>query len=164
MSNQKLIEDNIKLVYHIIHKCYPSWINDEDVVQAGMLGLCKAADTWDESKSKFSTYAGACISNEIKIEFRNRKKHNGVLSLDYEMTDDRGEDVSLGELCVGEEDVEFVDLVEFNKRLTPKDREIIGLRQQGLTTAEIGKIFGCSSTTISRKLRKMIATFKNLNS
>jgi len=162
MKNQ-LIEDNMNLVYYLIHKYYPTYANDEDIVQAGMLGLCKAADSFDESKSMFSTYASRCILNAIKHEFRNRKKHQGVLSLDYPVSDDEGKEVSFGDLCVGDEDVEFVDLAGFNDKLTPMEQEIVKLRKQGLTIHEIGKRIGREQSTVSRKLRKIIALWRSIN-
>lgn len=159
----KLIEDNITLVHYLIRKYYPTFTNDDDIIQAGMLGLCKAADSFDASKSAFSTYAGRCILNEIKLEFRRRKKHQGVLSLDYKMTDDDGKEVSFGDLCVGDEDVEFVDLAEFNEQLSPEEREIVRLRKQGLGVCDIAKQLGYAQSSISRKLRKIIALWRSIN-
>ena len=80
MNKNELIEKNMNLVYFVISKYYPTFIHDEDIVQSGMLGLCKAADKWDESKSKFSTYAGRCIRNEINQEFIRRKPFSKVIS------------------------------------------------------------------------------------
>lgn len=81
MNDDKLIKDNIPLVYHIINKYYPTYTKDEDIIQAGMLGLVKASKNYSNQKSKFSTYAGVCIRNEIVNELRYRQKHSAV-SLD----------------------------------------------------------------------------------
>lgn len=162
MKNQ-LIEDNMNLVYYLIHKYYPTYANDEDIVQAGMLGLCKAADSFDESKSTFSTYASRCILNSIRMEFRSRKKHYGVLSLDYKVTDDEGSEVSFGDLCVGEEDVEFIDTSKFNNQLTPKETELLDLLQQGLTSREIAKKLNCCPHTVANRKRRILGKWRKIN-
>ena len=92
MSKEKLIEDNMKLVYFIVHKYYPAFGKNEDVIQEGMVGLVKAADTWDESKSKFSTYACACILTEIRTYFKQQSKHQNVLSLDKVLPNSKREE------------------------------------------------------------------------
>ena len=103
MMKNKLIEDNMSLVYFIINKYYPTYITDEDIVQAGMLGLCKAGDTWNEDKGAFSTYAAICIRNNIRMEFRGRGKHQGVLSLDYELPEtEDGAIITLGDMVADE--------------------------------------------------------------
>ena len=78
----KFIEQNISLVYFVINKYYPSFINDDDIVQCAMVGLCKAANRWDSSKSKFSTFASSWIKNEIKSELRKRNSRKIEISLE----------------------------------------------------------------------------------
>ena len=46
MNRGEFIEQNINLVYVVIREYYPMFISDEDIIQCGMLGLCKAADKW----------------------------------------------------------------------------------------------------------------------
>lgn len=155
MSKEQLIKDNMNLVYHLINRYYPTFKNDEDIVQTGMLGLCKAADTWDSEKSVFSTYAGTCILNEIKLEFRNRKKHSGVLSLDYETTDSEGKQVPFGDLVVGSEDVDYVDTSNFDNTLTSFEQRVVELRKQGMSALEIANQLNCGKQRIQKTLRKL---------
>lgn len=77
--DREFIEQNMNLVYYIIHKYYPAFSKDEDVIQSGMLGLCKASLHYDERKGKFSTYAGATIKNEIVNELKGK---SNAFSLD----------------------------------------------------------------------------------
>lgn len=72
VDRDKLIQDNIPFVYYIIHKYYPTFSKDEDIIQSGMVGLVKAANKFDASKGKFSTYAGVIIKNEIAKELKLR--------------------------------------------------------------------------------------------
>lgn len=152
---KKLIEDNKKLVYYIINQFYPNLITDEDIVQCGMLGLCRAANTWDESKSKFNTFAGRCIRNEINHELYRRNKHKGVLSLDYEYSDSSGDDITLQDMIVGQDDVDYVDIDSIYQQLSPIERDIVDLRRKGMTIKEIAKQVGCCYQNVSKHLRKI---------
>lgn len=82
MDKNTLICDSIPFVYYIINKYYPTFIHDEDVIQAGMLGLCIAADKYDARKSKFSTFAGKVIKNNIASELKRRLKESDHVSLE----------------------------------------------------------------------------------
>lgn len=154
---QQLIEDNMGLVYHIVRRDYPTYINDEDIIQCGMLGLCKAAEKWDETKSKFPTYAGICIKNEIVIEFRRRAKHQGVLSLDYEIDEEDGGKCCFGDFIASDEDVGYVDLEIDSKRLTKRQAEIFELCKQGMTCADIARKLGVSKQYIWKTVRRLRA-------
>lgn len=74
--------DNIPFVYYIIHKYYPTFAKDEDIIQSGMVGLVKAANKFDSTKGKFSTYAGVIIKNEIAKELKLRVNDSQTVSLD----------------------------------------------------------------------------------
>lgn len=74
----RLVEDNIPLVGYIVGKHYrnaPQLGEFDDIIQIGSIGLCKAAETYRPDKGfKFSTYAGRCIRNEIKMALRAQKQ------------------------------------------------------------------------------------------
>lgn len=154
MNRQQLIEDNMNLVYFLISKRYPTFIGDDDIAQCGMIGLCRAADTWNEDKSAFSTYASSCILNEIKREFRTRCKHQDTLSLDYTYPNEEGQ-APLGDFIVGMDDVDIVDDTPFYNQLNSLERQIVGYKRQGLTTAEIAEKLGCKTRSITYYLRKL---------
>ena len=92
MNNPKqFIEKNIDLVYFAINKYYPSFSKDEDIIQCGMIGLCKAVDKWGQ-KGKFSSYATKCILNEIRQELKNRGKRKVEISLESWLEGNKNED------------------------------------------------------------------------
>ena len=161
--NNNLVEDNMNLVYFLIRTYYPTFIQDEDIIQCGMLGLCKAATTWEEDKSTFSSYASYCILNEVRNEFKRRKKHSSQLSLDYETQDNEGEVSTLSDIIPGEVDVEYVDLDGFYKELTPRQKRVFELKQLGLTHTIIGQNLGCSHEIINREVRKMRKIWRKTN-
>lgn len=81
-AKNKLIIDNIPLAYYMVHKYYPTFSKDDDIIQAALLGLTKASEKFDERKGKFSTYAGVIIRNEIARELKRRLKEQANISLD----------------------------------------------------------------------------------
>lgn len=163
MNRQQLIEDNMNLVYFVLHKYYPTFVMDEDVIQTGMVGLCKAGSTWDEEKGVFSTYAVQCIQNLINNYFRDNKKHKNLLSLDYQVRGKDGESTSFGDLQVGEEDVDYVNVEDVYNKLSPKDKMIFDMRSAGLTNDDIGKYLGCSGSAIQQRVRKIRKIWRKVN-
>lgn len=153
MTRQKLIEDNMNLVYSVISKEYPTYINDEDIVQCGMVGLCNAAEKWNDSKSTFSTFAWKCIRNEIVQEFRRRMKHQCVLSLDYEVNDEDGGRSTFGDCIVGDEDVCYVDTNLIS--ITARERQVFDLYKTGLNHVEVAKKLGVSKQYVWKVMRKI---------
>ena len=145
----------MKLVYHIVNRYYPTYIHDEDIIQTGMLGLCKAAETWSEEKSEFSTWACKCIRNEILNEFRRRKKHQGILSLDYEVDCGDGEKTTFGDFCVGDEDVQYADIDYATDHLSPKENQIITLKQSGMSIEDIATTTGSTRQYVWKVVRKL---------
>ena len=67
-DQKKLVEDNMRLVHHIIRTYF--YINNADVyeeyVAVGNMYLCLAASRYDDTKSKFATYASSYILGGIK--------------------------------------------------------------------------------------------------
>lgn len=149
-----LIEQNQKLVYYIISHEYPGYLRDDDLVQAGMLGLCEAANRWDETKSNFGTFAGNWIRGEIKKEFVRRKKNSGVWSTDRMIGDDDDER-ELGDLLGREDDTTHLNIEDFRNTLHPHEQMVFDLRNEGLNTEEIAVKTGRNIQTIRRITRNI---------
>lgn len=148
---KKLIEDNITLVYGVVSKEYPTFIHDEDIISRGTLGLCKAANTWNPEKTKFSTYAWNCIRNEINIEFRQRNKYSNVISLDTTL----GDDLTLEEVIVGSKDIDYSDDDSFYTTLTADERKVLMMKGKGYNTLEISETTGHNRRKVCRLLRNV---------
>lgn len=72
LNRDKLVEDNLKFVHYILRKNFKV-SNDlyEDCFQEGCLGLCLAAERFDESKGlSFTTYASSYIIGYIQTFLR----------------------------------------------------------------------------------------------
>ena len=86
-------------------------------------------------------------------EFKSRNKHNGVLSLDYELISENGERTSFGDLVVGEEDVLYVDDCE--SQLTPPQKQILELLKKGVRPKDVAKILDTTTQNVYWTQRKI---------
>lgn len=156
-SQRLLVEDNMKLVYHVISHEYPTFRGDEDIIQNGMLGLCRAAMKWDASKGcKFSTYACVCIRSAIKQELRARQPHTEVISLDSPLT----EDLTLEDTISGEDDLGFIDY-SFLNDLTEDERFIFDLKTRGYDVKDIQRLTGYELWKIRKIIRIIRVKYKH---
>lgn len=81
MAIEEVVEKNQNLIYYIIKK-YIKYFDQEDLFQAGMIGLLKAYKNYDEQIGvKFSTYAFSSIYGEVKKYIREDK--NIKISREY---------------------------------------------------------------------------------
>ena len=71
-AREKLVEENVGLVWCVVKRFYGRGVEAEDLFQIGSIGLLKAIDKFDLSYDvKFSTYAVPMISGEIKRFLRD---------------------------------------------------------------------------------------------
>lgn len=153
----------MKLVYHIVHRYFPKYSQDEDIIQVGMIGLCYAAETWDETKGLFSTYGGRCVHNNIILElkYRGRKGRSNInLSLDYPAPNSEGDEAAFGDFIVGDYDVEFVDLQSFYDTLNTQQQQLFDLLYIGVSPLEIARKLDVSHQTIYQRIRLLRTRWK----
>lgn len=158
-NHDELITQNMRLVYYIISREYPTHLHDDDIIQCGMLGLCKAAERWDETRGTFANYAGQWIRGEIKREFVRRKKYKGELSLEYEYDDE----LTMSDLIVGESDIGYVD-DGFYQNLLPEEQKVFDLSNKGYSSDEIASICAIGRQKVRKILRVIRLKWKKLNS
>ena len=71
-KREQTISQNIGLVHACAHRFKGRGIEYDDLFQAGCMGLCKAADAFDETRGvRFSTYAVPKIAGEIRRFLRD---------------------------------------------------------------------------------------------
>ena len=71
-SKELLVNENLPLVWSLVHRYKNTYYDKEDLFQIGCLGLLKAIDKFDISFNvAFSTYAVPLILGEIKKFFRD---------------------------------------------------------------------------------------------
>ena len=79
-------EDNQKLVYNTINRCFPLLRDDEDLYQEGCIGLWRAVQTYDPTiEVRFSTFAERVIRNHCIDYLRALKSRSRVTE---ELTED----------------------------------------------------------------------------
>ena len=138
-AREILIERNLRLVAHIAKKYYYSGCDNDDLISIGTIGLIKAIDSFHpESGTRFATYAGKCLQNEILMFFRAQKKRTMECSLgDAVETDKDGNPLTYMDIICTEDDIaEQIDLkIKIEKMmkgissvLSPTEKQIIVLR------------------------------------
>lgn len=156
-AKEQLVLGNIGLVGMVLKRLNQN-PQDEDLFSIGIIGLLKAINTYDTEKGfEFSSYSAMVIRNEILMSFR-KKKISVAFSLDAPYPLDNGGSVSYGEMIEGdkgfeEEALSNCDIRESFRRLSERDRRIIGLRVQGKTQGEIAGELGLSQSYVSRIIK-----------
>ena len=159
-AKQQLMADNVKLVRFLISKYYPHWVDDEDLIQVGMVGLCKAANYWNDNKeTMFTPYASKVILNEVKEEFKHRIKEKEIQSCSLGTILYDNNDMTLEDVLADEECLEYANTsIEFNEfldTLNDRERQIVKLRLRGLLQDDIADILGVSRQAVSQQLIKV---------
>lgn len=165
-ARNKLIIRNMRLVAHIIKKYYTNYADQEDLISIGTIGLIKSIDTYDtKNGTKFATYAGKCVQNEILMHFRSQKKLAMESSIDdtIEFDKDGNPLTYIDIISVEDNIVEQIDLkskkemIEYavDKLLDKRERAIIRLRyglweSKPITQREVAAKLGISRSYVSR--------------
>ena len=171
-ARNKLIEHNLRLVAHIVRKYYSSAKEQDDLVSIGTIGLIKAIDSYKyDSGTKFATYAGKCLQNEILMYFRSQKKLSQEVSINETIDIDKDGNpltyidiISVDDTISDELDIKMnsqkVSRI-INNCLDKREKEIIVLRYglsggKPLTQREVAAKLGISRSYVSRIEKKAI--------
>lgn len=106
----KLILNNLGLIYKVmkdLHCDFTDEENKEDIYYQGLIGLIKAVDTYDETKST-SKYFYICIANQIKLFFKLKtaqKRYSKLKSISLDQPY-QGNDLYLIDILPSEENIE----------------------------------------------------------
>lgn len=168
--SEYLMQQNKKLVYHLIGKYYNSngYPEYSDFVSNGLFGLYKAILTFDVNKgNKFSSYAAICIDNEIKMMLRRLRKHQNVLSINTILSkDNEGHVLQYEDVLQDMKDEVNYDMVIIRDaikdiELTELEKKVVSLRMKDKTQQEISDILGFSQSYVSRILKRAQNKFEN---
>ena len=176
-ARQRLIEHNLRLVSHIVHKYTVPGYTQDDLVSVGALGLIKAVNTFKpESGSQLSTYAARCIENEILMLLRASKKKRGEVSLSDPIgTDGEGNDISFIDILgtppgqVEDEVVRRISMARVRrlvKTLPKKERLVIEMRYGLLDGVahpqhEVAALLGISRSYVSRMEKRAVGLLRS---
>ena len=174
-----MIENNLRLVAHIVKKYVPVEWENEDLLSVGTIGLIKAVDSYQSSRgSKLSTYAAKCIENEILMTLRGEKKRRREVSLfDPIGTDKEGNEIRLVDVIEGDDrdlpaELDRNDLLcrlkpILNRVLDEREQKIIAMRyglaeNREMTQREVAERLGISRSYISRIEKKALLKMKDM--
>lgn len=174
MYDEKLVIDNVNLIYLALKKLY-LYDKRDDYFDVGMIGLVKGARTYDKTKGiAATTYLYRCIYSELCMTFR-KKDPDGILSLNKEMNreaDDRittledtiPSDVNIEEEMILKEQKEemYNEILKLNKR----EKLVICLSYgvggyEKITEKEIAKILKISQAQVNRIKNKTVKKIRN---
>ena len=156
-SRDEFVVDNMKLVYGVLHRYYPNWVTDEDIVQVGTIGLINAVDTYDSTKGEFSSYAYACILNEIRGEFKRMGRRIKPISLSkvVHVNEFNDEEMTLEDVIPGDTDVSYVNEEDLLKLLDERELKIYKLLKLGYRQDIMAKMLGLKASTLRMSVRRI---------
>lgn len=165
-SRNKLIEHNLRLVAHIVKKFESKYVDQDDLISIGTIGLIKGVDTFSNDKGvRITTYCARCIENEVLMYFRSNNKTTKNISINESIGYDKdGNEISIMDVLKAPKP-DFVEeislkenialLNEYMSVLTEREKEIL-IRRYGLlnrdeqTQKEIAKELKISRSYVSR--------------
>lgn len=158
MTNEEIFNNNVNIAYKIANRYMTNYYEEkEDIQQIALMELWRCVKDWDHVHA-LTTYAYSCIPNKINIYLRHVRKQEKNISINTIIhCDIDGNDQTILDLIEDPDDCIFrllddidADGVLNNIYLTEKEKEVINLRIEGFSQAQIGEIMNLSQAQISR--------------
>lgn len=162
-DRERKIINNMNLVHYIIHKYFPQYITNQDVIQNGYVGLIKAVDSFDESAGNaFSTYAARCIFNEIAMDLRRQNKYAKDISLHAVITngDTRDDSLTIEDILMYEDDYTSIYIQEFVRCLDEREVTVLRYLMDGKTQKYVSDQLGMTRSNVCRIVKVMRSKWK----
>lgn len=165
-EQRQKVTENHNLIYAFLNKYR---LPIEEYYDLAAIGLCKAAEEFNQELSEFSTFAYYWMRSMVSHELRKENKLSRVPKEQLVYYQTRKENRN-GELQVWEipakENVEEQVMVKmvaknFMDSLDEWEWKILNLLEQGLTQEEVGAAVGVSQVDVSRiktRLKKRLLT------
>lgn len=163
-EQKKLVEDNINLIYNTI-KLMNNKTNNIDLIDIGYIALCKSALTYDDSKSKFSTYATNCIRNDYKKYYETNstyKRKSNFRTISLNQIKEDGQDEMIDFISYEKDDIDELITKQYldnliNKllycfRRGEKATKIIHLLQKEYTIPQIAEELNMTRTAVTTQI------------
>ena len=179
-AREKLINHNLRLVAHIAKKYENSLDEQEDLISIGTIGLMKAIDTFtNDKKTKLSTYAARCITNEILMHLRTNKKRALDVLIEDQLSNNQEDGTLTINDLVSDDNHDFISQIEKKDNilklknilsiLDEREYEIIELRyglnhNDTLTQKQIAQKLNISRSYVSRiEKRALLKLYKEFS-
>ena len=170
----EMIQENEGLIHYTLKRYFYTTTSEfdiyEDMVQVGRIALYKAIETYDETRTEFSTYAVKVIKSKLINFVQNDLYKNFSKGGLNKVHDTEGiDDDKVRERIVGRFDdhsnVETGELLDYIKNFKDERAyKIVCLLSEGYTYEEIGSILNLSKQRINQiitKLRKHLIDNKD---
>lgn len=184
---ERIVKNNLKSIHNIIYRRYGSRLNEilcrnrmtyGDIYSILLEALWRAVRGFDLSKGiKFTTYSYTCMHGDISKYFQRLKTPDTNLSADAPLPGmkEDSDEVSLLDNALMTDEYENVEehvtnaqfyislFDELEKVFKPRDMGVIRSYMSGdMTQEEIGQKYGVSQVQISRIIRKIQATARDI--
>lgn len=184
-GKEEMVQKYLPMVKHIVRKHYASFLEFDDLMQEGFIGLLAAIDEYsNEFNVKFSSFAYICIIRKVynAIKQSNGNKHkalNNAISLHSFVNSD--ETRTIMDLVTDvDSEHDPVDLIEaklvdqkieelLSTHLSILEYTVVRLLLQGYSCSEIEREIGVKAkvvdnarTRVKLKLRKILKNYGSL--
>ncbi|MBL5981027.1 MULTISPECIES: sigma-70 family RNA polymerase sigma factor [Petrotoga] len=158
-----ILEKFEPMVKSIVGKYYGTWLEFEDFLQIGLVGLIQAVYNFrKDANAKFSSFAFMNISSEIKsfVTYLNRNKHK-VLTEAVSMENTEDEFTENADYYIESVDTEKKDflkeyfLSKSLEQLECNEREIVELWIDGYSYQEIGDKMNVNTKKVDNTIQKI---------
>lgn len=175
-AKAELVEHNLRLVVYIAKKFEGGFVDGDDLVSVGTIGLIKAINSFKSDKNiKLATYASRCIENEILMYLRRMSRVKQEISFDEPLnTDWEGNELLLSDIMGTDADSVYTDIEGSVERellknslnkLSQREQVIMRMRfgldgGEEMTQKDVADRLGISQSYISRLEKKIIGKLK----
>lgn len=150
---------------------YKYHLDVEEWYDIAAIGLCKAANTYNNDKSEFSTYAYKCMYTTIIMEKRKENAmrtipQNQIVYYENQVSESSKEnDTSTflnyipSKQDIENETISTLSLENIENKLDGNKRKVFVLLKEGYTQSEISKIIGISKQRISKIKQEILEKY-----
>ena len=155
-------------MYSFLYKYH---LDVEEWYDLASIGLCKAANTYNNDKSEFSTYAYKCMYTTIMMEKRKENAmrivpQDQIVYYENQVNESSKEnDTSTflnyipSKQDVENETISTLSLENIENELAGNKRKVLVLLKEGYTQSEISKIIGISKQRISKIKQEILEKY-----
>lgn len=147
------------MIYSFLYKYH---LDVEEWYDIAAVGLCKAANTYNNDKSEFSTYAYKCMYTTIIMEKRKENAmrtipQNQIVYYENQVNESsKDNDTSTflnyipSKQDIENETISALSLENIENELVGNKKKVFLLLREGYTQCEISKIIGISKQRVSK--------------
>lgn len=170
-EQERLVADNFRLVRWVIFRyrldrTLPAYLDVDDLIGEGLVGLMRAARSFDADRGAFATHAVPKIRSAVEsvLKKASAQKRGGAgaesgyvgfaLSLDH-LRDELGFDLPSAVIVGPAPETLLASVLETAASVDRRLPQIIALRAEGLTYYEVGREVGLSHERVRQLCLKL---------